>query len=133
MPFSTGKASHLTQLSVLRWRSREAARERAERGQMEPMQEGCETPQVTAELPLSACSSAREPAQALQGSVLRALRKITEQMAMAQPEACTVLINLHKPSRTMVIHFATVAASNPPHTPTHVGDHEEVLYLHLAT
>lgn len=44
---------------------------------------------------------------------------------MAQPKGCAVLINLCKPSRNMVIYCATVAANNPPHTPTHTGTMRE--------
>lgn len=56
------------------------------------------------------------PCQALQNPGPRALRKIPEQMATAQPEGCCVpywsLQNLQK----YFIYFATLAANNPPHT-----------------
>lgn len=67
------------------------AREGAEQGQRQTIPEGCETQHVTAELSLSALSSARKLTWDLQNSGLRALRKIAEQMAVAQPEGCTVL------------------------------------------
>lgn len=76
---------------VLRWRDREAAQEGAEQGQGETLHKGCETQHIAVELSLSALGLARKLTRDLQNSGLRALRKITEQMATAQPEGCTVL------------------------------------------
>lgn len=113
VPFSTGKASDLTQLPG-------GGPERQHgkglsQGQTETVPQGCETRHITAELSLCA-HLGKKINKGFAEFRSERIKKNNEQTAVAT-------------SRTVVIYFATIAAR---HTDPR-GDHEGVLHLHLAT